>query len=112
MLGTNQIALSKIFAILTAADVAVSIYGQQVYGQQVYGRPVYGRQVYGRQLYGRQIYGRQIYGRQIYGKQGAPKQPAAAAAFQEMFERFANQDGPAVPIFGKLPSEQHCSFSS
>jgi len=107
VLGTNQIALSKIFAILTAADVAVSIYGQQVYGQQVYGQ-----QVYGQQVYGRPVYGRQIYGRQIYGKQGAPKQPAAAAAFQEMFERFANQDGPAVPIFGKLPSEQHCSFSS
>lgn len=107
MLVTNQIALSKIFAILTAADVAVSIYGQQVYGQQVYGR-----QVYGRPVYGRPVYGRQIYGRQIYGKQGAPKQPAAAAAFQEMFERFANQDGPAVPILGKLPSEQHCSFSS
>jgi predicted Zn-dependent protease len=68
---TNQIAFSKIFAILTVAIVAVPVFGLQVYGQQ-----------------------------------GAPKQPAAAAAFQEMFERFANQAGPAVPILGKLSSEQ------
>lgn len=40
----------------------------------------------------------------VYGQQGAPKQPAAA--FQDMFEKFANQAGPGVPIFGKLTPEQ------
>ena len=47
-----------------------------------------------------------VYGQQVCGQQGAPKQPAAAEAFQEMFERFANQAGPAVPILGKLSAEQ------
>ncbi len=69
---TNQIALSKILAILTVAVVAIPVYEQQ----------------------------------------GAPKQSAAASAFQEMLERFANQAGPAVPILGKLSSEQNSSFSS